>query len=723
MSFFAANHQERPKAGNVRIIGLFACALLLPVLAFAQQSAPPGNNTDPPINTGSASQIKAGGLSLGSLVVEGGIIFEGNLGIGTSGPASSPLEVVGSAVSIIFGQNDNPAYQAQLISGDSFYGFRDGDGASTLSILQSNGSVGIGTTTPLQKLHVDGNLALTTGQHIYFGGTSGQDLYGDGATALYFDSASANTAYFLMRNSVNAPLGYLYGDNTGNFGLLDADGNWAIQSDTDANINFRVNNDEKMRILSSGNVGIGTASPGLKFDVSNTSNQANLGVIRTDGKWATLYAGSGFSGIGFDNSGYFNISPESSRTGTTAGGGLTINNLGSVGIGTTAPSAGLKLDVAGKVGATEYCDADGANCTLAASLGGGDNLGNHTATQNLVLGNNSITGIGELQFNSGSNHSITSNAAGLIFDGGDGTPDFLIYDNQSYTNNLMLGYNGTAILSTYDTNEDLQISANGTGIVDINDSVDISGELTLSSARKINFGSQELYGDNNTHLYFDSNNVSIASFMLRNSNNAVIGSLHGTNTGMFGLLNGYGNWIIQSNLDDNINFQVSNSEKMRIDSAGQVQIATTTATSSLKLAVDGKVGATEYCDENGNYCRSLAAGWPFISSPIAHPGNGNAIVVNHNLPAAPNEVQVDIVNVAASGVFDGGYTTGERIYNVPSLSQTNDGLHQMGIVVMTDNSSQIKMRVSSLGFFMVQKDSGAPFRLDPTKWSFIVKAR
>jgi hypothetical protein len=50
---------------------------------------------------------------------------------------------------------------------------------------------------------------------------------------------------------------------------------------------------------------------------------------------------------------------------------LVIGATGNVGIGTDAPSTGLKLDVEGKVGATEYCDENGANCTAAASLGGG----------------------------------------------------------------------------------------------------------------------------------------------------------------------------------------------------------------------------------------------------------------------------------------------------------------------------------------------------------------
>ena len=50
--------------------------------------------------------------------------------------------------------------------------------------------------------------------------------------------------------------------------------------------------------------------------------------------------------------------------------GLVVR-FGNVSIGTAVVSPGLSLDVSGKVGATEYCDANGLNCTPAASLGGG----------------------------------------------------------------------------------------------------------------------------------------------------------------------------------------------------------------------------------------------------------------------------------------------------------------------------------------------------------------
>jgi len=50
--------------------------------------------------------------------------------------------------------------------------------------------------------------------------------------------------------------------------------------------------------------------------------------------------------------------------------GATLGLFGQVGIGTTAPTAGLSLDVEGNVGAVAYCDQNGNNCIAAASLAG-----------------------------------------------------------------------------------------------------------------------------------------------------------------------------------------------------------------------------------------------------------------------------------------------------------------------------------------------------------------
>ena len=148
MSFIRHILPTRPLARVLLVLAFFAALALLPLTAMAQQSAPPGGNTTPPLNTGDTSQIKSGGLTVGSLVVDGGSVFNGNVGIGTSTPSSS-LAVVGDIGAINFcdeyGNNCTPA--TSLGGG--------GGGLWTTSgsdIYYNTRSVGINDSTPSQKL-------------------------------------------------------------------------------------------------------------------------------------------------------------------------------------------------------------------------------------------------------------------------------------------------------------------------------------------------------------------------------------------------------------------------------------------------------------------------------------------------------------------------------------------------------------------------------------------
>jgi len=59
--------------------------------------APPSGNVEPPINTGSASQIKAGALGVGGVLQAfSNLIVNGNVGIGTTNPSQS-LDIVSNS--------------------------------------------------------------------------------------------------------------------------------------------------------------------------------------------------------------------------------------------------------------------------------------------------------------------------------------------------------------------------------------------------------------------------------------------------------------------------------------------------------------------------------------------------------------------------------------------------------------------------------------------------
>jgi len=161
---------------------------------------------------------------------------------------------------------------------------------SKLNIYRLGGNVGIGNSSPAFKLDVTGD--IRTSAWLRSSGDYGLFNSSDGT---YFHSDDVN--YFKMRsdrglriaNKFGTTKGYLYHNNSNSFGLLDADGQWGFRMERDSYTSFLINNSEKMRILSSGNIGVGTTAPTQKLDVNgNARIRGNLqinsaGYIDDDG--------------------------------------------------------------------------------------------------------------------------------------------------------------------------------------------------------------------------------------------------------------------------------------------------------------------------------------------------------------------------------------------------------------------------------------------------------
>ena len=83
--------------------------------------------------------------------------FDGNVGIGTASPGES-LEILKDGGAII--KLHDPGNNSWKIKADSDFHIYDDTNSDYLTILNS-GNVGIGTTSPSEKLEVDGNVLIT----------------------------------------------------------------------------------------------------------------------------------------------------------------------------------------------------------------------------------------------------------------------------------------------------------------------------------------------------------------------------------------------------------------------------------------------------------------------------------------------------------------------------------------------------------------------------------
>ncbi|RKZ29752.1 hypothetical protein DRQ33_08525 [bacterium] len=213
------------------------------------------------------------------------------------------------------------------------------DGGNEGVFVATNGNVGIGTSSPADKLDVSGNIRITGSNYLFFptivdvSGTGGGNIRigGTDATGMHIDDNEIQT----FSDGLHLQL------DSGQF--------------------VRTYNNTYLA-TAGGNVGIGTTSPSYKLDVSGTGRFTGALTIgaytlpNTDGTSGYVLKTDGAGNVSWQVDGGASASPGG------ANGAVQFNNSGSfggsnnlhwdntnsrLGIGTTGPTE--KLDVEGNI--------------------------------------------------------------------------------------------------------------------------------------------------------------------------------------------------------------------------------------------------------------------------------------------------------------------------------------------------------------------------------------
>ena len=201
-----------------------------------------------------------------------------------------------------------------------------------LSMDLGSGNVGIGTTSPQDRLHVVRNSSVTN----------------DTVNALRVEATSSGTPAVGFGPSIDfrGERGAASSDHMGRIGFVAdtmtssrIDGAFIVETAIDGSPT------EKMRISSVGNVGIGTASPGAPLHVnSDTEHQIKIQSTASAGASMQLYSGGSYSYTVYQHPnanfriGAYGGSSFIIRDQGNSSDRLAIINNGNVGIGTSSPS-------------------------------------------------------------------------------------------------------------------------------------------------------------------------------------------------------------------------------------------------------------------------------------------------------------------------------------------------------------------------------------------------
>jgi hypothetical protein len=465
----------------------------------------------------------------------------GNVGLGINSPGAK-LEIAyttnpTTATPHIILSTGGTVKQA-AITAESFaisgLVFSTGDGTLTdrMTILRTNGNVGIGTTSPDKKLRVTaGDIKISNNYKYIIGDTADADgitITSDGATNNML-IAQNNNAYIKV-----------------------------VTSGASGDIRFFPNAVEQVIFKASGNVGIGTTAPDSNLQVGSISTSGNRTIKITDSGYGLLLSGGGgptsnyISSIGTTIPLYF-------LAGNSNDANYIFSSTGNVGVGLTNPTT--KLHVSASTGGVLEVDGAGTAGANALYVSASGNVGVGT-----------VSPANKLDINNANRTTLTSTGGGVNLNyntstiGEFATIGFSWESSNDRASRYGMGFTGTNFASGQGdlflyTNGSRRLNITWDGNVGINtttptNTLDVNGTLNVRSNYAY-FG-----GDANTAVYAGS---------FSNEGRIGVGGRSTIPTAALTFFTAEG---------------TNNIERMRITSAGDVGIGTTTPSDKLGVVVD-----------------------------------------------------------------------------------------------------------------------------------------
>ena len=520
----------------------------------------------------------------------------GNVGIGTTSP-SQKLHVYGGSILVDNGSSAGTIYFHDTTNYINLSGdsLQFANNGAERARFDSSGRFGIGTTSAKTNLDV------------VRGGTTGLSAVNARTVALFQNNSSAGSVI-----SVNAP-------NTGYSGIFLGDPENEAQGQikmvhTDNTMQFTASGSTSaMTIDSSARVGIGTTSPNAELHVEDASGNCVVNIESATTGYSALNLGDtnndDVGQIKYDNSN------NSMQFTTNATERMRITSGGSVGIGTTSPRAILDLKNTGD--GTLNTTASNYQILLEAPQGTGD------------YGRNIGWAVGSGTVNASINavDAGASNATGLAFSTGaeSGMAEAMRIDSSQRV--------GIGTTSPQDTLHVVTDSSTTNDTVDV-----VRIEATSSGTPAVGFGAVIDFRAERAGASSDS--MGRVGFVADTMTASRID----------------GAYVVETAIDGTY------SERMRISSTGNCGIGTTSPSSKLTLSDTSanSIVQTRFINDARNYALGV------------HGGLSDSFVLYDETAGATRLVVDTSGNVLINKTATGGNTAGMQILAGSFFSHVRD---------------------------------------------------